>query len=181
MFRDTKEELRRLEEELLAAEREASEMARADRLLEEFLAEEDDYDDSFEEDFMQDYPAGLVAGQNGYRNYSNNYGRSANCGQPQNYEQAPNYGQPQNYARSANYGQAPNYGRSANYAQSRNYGRPQTPPPVYNTDWTDGDLEEYSEEVYQEPKEDLRGLVVLAMFLLAGILGMLAFWAVRYL
>ena len=144
MFRDTKEELRRLEEELLAAEREASEMARADRLLEEFLAEEDDYDDS-EEDFMQDYPAGLVAGQNGYRNYSNNYGQT-----PQNY------GQPQ-------------------------YGQPQTPPPVYNTDWTDEDLEDYSDEVYEEPKDDLRGLVVLAMFLLAGILGVLAFWAVRYL
>ena len=144
MFRDTKEELRRLEEDLLAAEREASEMARADRLLEEFLAEEDDYDDS-EEDFMQDYPAGLVAGQNGYRNYSNNYG------QPQNYGQNPNYG------------------------------RPQTPPPVYNTDWTDEDLEDYSDEVYEEPKDDLRGLVVLAMFLLAGILGVLAFWAVRYL
>ena len=144
MFRDTKEELRRLEEELLAAEREASEMARADRLLEEFLAEEDDYDDS-EEDFMQDYPAGLVAGQNGYRNYSNNYG------QPQNYGQNPNYG------------------------------RPQTPPPVYNTDWTDEDLEDYSDEVYEQPKDDLRGLVVLAMFLLAGILGVLAFWAVRYL
>lgn len=145
MFRDTKEELRRLEEELLAAEREASEMARADRLLEEFLAEEDDYDDS-EEDFMQDYPAGLVAGQNGYRNYSNNYGQT-----PQNYGQNPNYG------------------------------RPQTPPPVYNTDWTDEDLEDYSDEVYEEPKDDLRGLVVLAMFLLAGILGVLAFWAVRYL
>ena len=145
MFRDTKEELRRLEEELLAAEREASEMARADRLLEEFLAEEDDYDDS-EEDFMQDYPAGLVAGQNGYRNYSNNYGQT-----PQNYGQNPNYG------------------------------RPQTPPPVYNTDWTDEDLEDYSDEVYEQPKDDLRGLVVLAMFLLAGILGVLAFWAVRYL
>ena len=156
MFRDTKEELRRLEEELLAAEREASEMARADRLLEEFLAEEDDYDDS-EEDFMQDYPAGLVAGQNGYRNYSNNYGQT-----PQNYGQ-PQYGQPQNYG------------------QNPNYGRPQTQPPVYNTDWTDEDLEDYSDEVYEEPKDDLRGLVVLAMFLLAGILGVLAFWAVRYL
>ena len=150
MFRDTKEELRRLEEELLAAEREASEMARADRLLEEFLAEEDDYDDS-EEDFMQDYPAGLVAGQNSYRNYSNNYGQIAQYGQPQNYGQTPNYG------------------------------RPQTPPPVYNTDWTDEDLEDYSDEVYEQPKDDLRGLVVLAMFLLAGILGVLAFWAVRYL
>ena len=95
---------------------------------------------------MQDYPAGLVAGQNGYRNYSNNYGQT-----PQNYGQNPNYG------------------------------RPQTPPPVYNTDWTDEDLEDYSDEVYEEPKDDLRGLVVLAMFLLAGILGVLAFWAVRYL
>ena len=150
MFRDTKEELRRLEEELLAAEREASEMARADRLLEEFLAEEDGYDDS-EEDFMQDYPAGLVAGSGGYRNYSNHYG------------QDPNYGQPQNYG------------------QPRNYRQPQTPPPVYNTDWTDEDLEEYSQEVYEQPRDDLRGLVVLAMFLLAGILGVLAFWAVRYL
>ena len=52
---------------------------------------------------------------------------------------------------------------------------------MYNTDWTDEDLEDYSDEVYEQPKDDLRGLVVLAMFLLAGILGVLAFWAVRYL
>ena len=132
MFRDAKEELRRLEAELLAAEREESEQARADRLLEEFLAEEDgDFED--DEDILAIYPESLVSRGTPYRNFSNNYGR----------------------------------------------GRPA--PVAYNTDSVDEDLEEYSDEVYEEPKDDLRGLILLAMVLLAGILGMLAFWAVRYL
>ena len=73
MFRDAKDELRRLEAELLAEEqREAAEAAEAyaDALLEEFLNEEDAEEVLFEEEpIYRDHPGGV------YRNFSNNYGR----------------------------------------------------------------------------------------------------------
>lgn len=73
MFRDAKDELRRLEAELLAEEqREAveAEEAYADALLEEFLNEEDEEEILFDEEpVYRDHPGSM------YRNYSNNYGR----------------------------------------------------------------------------------------------------------
>lgn len=62
----------------------------------------------------------------------------------------------------------------ANY--SNDYGR------IYNSDVTDSDLEEFSEEVYQ-PKKRSGTLVLtaLAFALAAGIMGVLAWWVVRYL
>ena len=51
---------------------------------------------------------------------------------------------------------------------------------AYNTDITDEDLGAYSEEVYQPRKRnDLTMLSVIALCLVAGILAVLAYWAVR--
>ncbi len=61
---------------------------------------------------------------------------------------------------------------------SNNYGQPRS----YNRDVRRERLEEYSDQVLEEPKpESLRGLTALALALLAGIFVMLAYWAVRYL
>lgn len=128
MFRDAKEELARLEAELLAADR-ADEEAANDALLEEFLNEEDDYPDG-DMDFgygIPDDSRGMV-----YRNYSNNYGR----------------------------------------------GNPSRP--VHNSDRTDEDLDVYSDWVYQEEKDNVRGLLITAMMLLGGIVAVLLFWVFRY-
>ena len=52
---------------------------------------------------------------------------------------------------------------------------------AYNRDKTDDDLEEYSQDVWEgKPKGRLTGLVVAIVLLSLGILGILAFWAVRY-
>jgi len=68
MFDDPKEQLRRMQEELLAAEEEEEydDLSDIDELLEEYLEEEEygEYSEAAEEN--------LAA----YRNYSNNYGRS---------------------------------------------------------------------------------------------------------
>ena len=59
---------------------------------------------------------------------------------------------------------------------SNHYGRIK----AYNTDVTDEDLEEYSEEVYRPRKRtDLLVLSAIAMALVAGILCVLAYWALR--
>ena len=59
---------------------------------------------------------------------------------------------------------------------SNNYGRVE----AYNQD--EEDLEEYVEEVYSgQSSSSVKGLVALALALVAGIFVMLAFWAVRYL
>lgn len=51
---------------------------------------------------------------------------------------------------------------------------------AYNTDVSDEDLDTYSEEVYQPRKrKDLLVLSVIALCLIAGILAVLAYWAVR--
>ena len=61
---------------------------------------------------------------------------------------------------------------------SNNYGRVE----AYNRDIVQEELEDFAEEVGEvTPRENLRGLTVLALALLAGIFAMLAFWAVRYL
>ena len=61
---------------------------------------------------------------------------------------------------------------------SNNYGRVN----AYNRDVAQNDMDDYAEEVETAGKrENLRGLVALAVALLAGIFAMLAFWAVRYL
>lgn len=62
----------------------------------------------------------------------------------------------------------------ANY--SNDYGR------IYNSDVTDSDLEEFSEEVYRPKKRsDTLVLTAIALALAAAIMGVLAWWVVRYL
>ena len=53
---------------------------------------------------------------------------------------------------------------------------------AYNTDVTDEDLDTYSEEV-REPgrQKDIWVLCAIALCLLLGILGVLGWWAVRFL
>ena len=61
---------------------------------------------------------------------------------------------------------------------SNNYGRVE----AYNRDVEEADLEAYVEQVHAaEKRGDVKGLIALALALLAGIFVMLAFWAVRYL
>lgn len=52
---------------------------------------------------------------------------------------------------------------------------------AYNADRVDVDPEELSQALEQPQKERLTGLVVAALLLTAGILGILAWWAVRLL
>ena len=60
-----------------------------------------------------------------------------------------------------------------NYAN--NYGAAQAAP--RNTDKTDVNLEEYSDEVYEEPKEkSSRGLVILACLETLGIVAVVLYW-----
>ena len=75
----------------------------------------------------------------------------------------------------------PQQPRYQNY--SNNYGR-DAAAQAYNTDKVedDLDLDEYSEEVYEEEQpESLKGLVITACLLLAGIGAVLVWWAVRFL
>lgn len=61
---------------------------------------------------------------------------------------------------------------------SNNYGHVE----AYNQDIAREELEDYAEQVRTgEKRENLTGLTILALALLAGIFAMLAFWAVRYL
>jgi len=50
---------------------------------------------------------------------------------------------------------------------------------VYNTDRVDVDMEEFGEVVEAPVKEKLTGLVISALLLTAGILGLLAWWLLR--
>ena len=60
---------------------------------------------------------------------------------------------------------------------SNDYGRR-----IYNSDVTDGDLEEFSEEVYEPKKRrDILVLSAVAFALAAAIMGVLAWWIARYL
>ncbi|MBO5317657.1 MAG: hypothetical protein J6A74_04370 [Oscillospiraceae bacterium] len=52
--------------------------------------------------------------------------------------------------------------------------------PVYNTDRTDVDMEEYSHTV-REPEKSLTGWIVLAFLLMTGIVCVLGYWLLRYL
>ncbi len=52
--------------------------------------------------------------------------------------------------------------------------------PAYNTDRMDGDLEEFSKAVLNGEKKPLSGLAVAVLLLAVGILGMIAFWMIRY-
>lgn len=52
---------------------------------------------------------------------------------------------------------------------------------VYNADRVDLDPEDLSQALEQPQKEKLTGLVVSALLLTAGILGVLAWWAIRLL
>ena len=51
---------------------------------------------------------------------------------------------------------------------------------AYNTDRVDVDLDGYSDEVYEDPKEGI-GELVFSIIMLALIAGVMAFWAVRML
>ncbi len=58
---------------------------------------------------------------------------------------------------------------------SNHYGR------IYNNDTADGDLEQYSEQVYSGRKQPgLLGLCVTALCLIAAILGVLVWWIIRF-
>lgn len=50
---------------------------------------------------------------------------------------------------------------------------------IYNADQLDVDLEDYAELVQEEPKS-LTGLVIAAVALAAGVIGVLVWWLVRY-
>ena len=53
---------------------------------------------------------------------------------------------------------------------------------AYNTDITDEDLEQFSEEVRQPKRNtDILVLCAIAMCLVAGIIGVLCWWAVRFM
>lgn len=53
---------------------------------------------------------------------------------------------------------------------------------IYNSDKSDRDLEELSEEVYEPKKQsDTLVLTAIALALAAAIMGVLAWWVVRYL
>lgn len=64
----------------------------------------------------------------------------------------------------------------------RNYSNDYGNYRAYNTDTTDEDLEAYSEEV-REPKRqtDIWILCAIALCLMIGIIGVLGWWAVRFL
>ena len=54
------------------------------------------------------------------------------------------------------------------------------PDGFYNNDYTDLDPEELSQELlYEEPRENLKGLVVAAVLLTLGIVAVLGWWIVR--
>jgi hypothetical protein len=54
------------------------------------------------------------------------------------------------------------------------------PDDFYNNDYTDLDPEQLSEELlYEEPRENLKGLVVAAVLLTLGIVAVLGWWIVR--
>ena len=71
------------------------------------------------------------------------------------------------------------YDAVRNYnGQVRNFANNYT---AYNADRTDTELESYSREVREESGDrSLAGLSALAMALMAGILGVLVWWLVRY-
>ena len=53
---------------------------------------------------------------------------------------------------------------------------------IYNNDTSDADLEEYSDEVYKaKNKTGILVLVAIALALAAGIMGVLSWWAAKYL
>ena len=126
MFRDRKEELERLQEQLLEEDPE--------ELEEEYEDEDEEYLDAEVDDLL----AANDQGENPqtYNNYSNDYGR-----------------------------------------QLRNFASGYK---AYNTDRTDEDLEEYSQQVLEPPKEKgITGLLVLAMLLLLGIAAVLGWLLLR--
>ena len=54
------------------------------------------------------------------------------------------------------------------------------PDGFYNNDYTDLDPEQLSEELlYEEPRENLKGLVVAAVLLTLGIVAVLGWWILR--
>ena len=73
---------------------------------------------------------------------------------------------------------APEEPKYRNY--SNGYGRAQAVT-AYNTDNTDAKLDEYSDEVYEAPREKLTGLLVTAAVELLGIVAVLAYWAIKFL
>lgn len=54
------------------------------------------------------------------------------------------------------------------------------PDGFYNNDYTDLDPEQLSQELlYEEPRENLKGLVVAAVLLTLGIVAVLGWWILR--
>ena len=54
------------------------------------------------------------------------------------------------------------------------------PDGFYNNDYTDLDPQQLSEELlYEEPRENLKGLVVAAVLLTLGIVAVLGWWILR--
>ena len=51
---------------------------------------------------------------------------------------------------------------------------------IYNSDVADDDLDEYCEEVLEEPARSYTGLVILACLLALGILGLIIYLLLRY-
>ena len=129
MFRDAKEELKRLEQQLLAEEDEPVQEETADDISSEELEELKQLLESDSEEPMltEDDDFDIVRNFDGQvRNYANNY-------------------------------------------------------KAYNSDKSDTDLESYSEEV-RNPGQDRSEsfLTVLALVLMAGILGILVWWLIRF-
>ena len=129
MFQDAKEELKRLEQQLLAEEDEPVQEETADDISSEELEELKQLleSDSKEPMLTEDDDFDIVRNFDGQvRNYANNY-------------------------------------------------------KAYNSDKSDTDLESYSEEVRNPGQERSESfLTVLALVLLAGILGILVWWLIRF-
>ena len=51
---------------------------------------------------------------------------------------------------------------------------------AYNSDVMDGDMDEYCEEILEDPAPSYTGLVILACLLALGILGMIIYLLLRY-
>ncbi len=51
---------------------------------------------------------------------------------------------------------------------------------IYNADNTDEDLQDYASQVEEPARKSMTGLVVTAMLLTAGILGVVIWWLIRF-
>ena len=157
MFKDTEEELKRLEAELLEDENDTDNMedmdAEDDDLLEEIIREVKSEEGEDMDATRRIYtPEQMEAVRQGYN--SSDMDATRRVYAPEDL----------NSARKV--------------PVSRDSGNT---PKVYNSDRIDGDLQSYCDELEEKPgRGSITGLVVTAAVLSAGILAVLIWWIVRY-